>query len=151
MSTLQHQRTDCDVSFDLVESDEVPEEEGKTFPPPTFFYLTTGQSFLGIPIKEDAVRTEVLFPYKWELVKAKDESFSRVKPFYPIPVIRVRDSAIAYDAPPIVTAEKAYLLTLLLDRKRHLQRLLHAYGKDPEEYIEFLKKRRMRLENPIQV
>lgn len=140
------------MSLDLVLTEDEPEEGGAArLPHPTFFYLTTGQALIGIPVKEDAVRTEVIFPYRWELVKVKDESFSKVKPFYPIPIVRLRDSAIAYDAPPIVAAETRYIMTLLTERKRHLQRLLHSYGIDPEEYLEFLKRRRMRLENPLQV
>lgn len=140
------------MSLDLALTDDEQEGERVTsLPSPTFYKLLDGQAFLGIPIKEDAVRTEVIFPYKWELVKTKDESYSKVKPFYPIPIIRLRDTAIAYDAPPIVAAEKSYIIALLTERKRHLQRLLHAYDVDPEEYIEFLKRRRMRLENPVQV
>lgn len=139
------------MSLDLTVQEEGQERGAIQLPSPTFFYLTTGQTFIGIPIKEDAIRTEVIFPYKWELVKVKDESYSRVKPFYPIPIIRLRDSSIAYDAPPIVAAEKSYIIALLTERKRHLQRLLHTYDTDPEEYLEFLKRRRMRLENPVQV
>lgn len=113
---------------------------------PVFFYLNSGPSIVAIPISNDEKGEIVSFPYRVEAGKDKDGLFTKLKVFHPRPLIRLRTSSICYDAEVPASIERRYLGHLISEKRRILQAILHHYGMDPEQHVDFYKRRLIELE-----
>ncbi|HET8686252.1 MAG TPA: hypothetical protein VFM18_06260, partial [Methanosarcina sp.] len=114
-------RTTISDEFELGSYEE---EAGNSLSLPSIslFYLTTGQTVVGVPFQYYNDSIVLGFTYKVEVIKPKDESvFTVLKPFYPHPLITLYKSSIVYQTSPLAGAEYKLIGILLSERRRELQ------------------------------
>lgn len=141
--------------FPTTISDESYEEEAGnslSLPSVSFFYLNTGHSIVGIPFDEYQDSIVVGFTYKVEAVKYKDEGMAtRLKTFYPHPLITLYKNSIVYQTSPLAAAEYRLLGILLSERRRELEIVmtkLETYSlEEIEETINEFKRRKIAIES----
>lgn len=116
---------------------------------PSFYYLNMGggTGLIGLPTSVDEDFITVALPYKVEMVRDREDMYTRLRLFYPKPSINLHKSNIIYSAEPMPSAEYRYMSVLLCDRKRDLQRTIYDLGLDPESNVEYFKQRKIELES----
>lgn len=113
---------------------------------PSFFYLTNNTAITALVVSRDIEFITLALPYKVEMVRDTDGLYTRLRLYYPKLYINLYHAAIMYEAKPLNSAEYRYVNTLLCDRKRDYQRVLHDYAIDLESQTEYLKQRKIELE-----
>lgn len=140
--------------FDCLGSESSEEEAGNSLslPSVSFFYLNTGHSIVGIPFQEYSDSIILGFTYKVEAVKFKDEGMAtRLKPFYPHPLITLYKNSIVYQTSPLAAAEYRLLGILLSERRRELELIMTRLdlftSEEIEETINEFKRRKIAIES----
>lgn len=139
-------------NWDDLESFEAETRNGLQLPSVSFFYLNTGHSIVGIPFEEFQDSIVLGFSYKVEAVKFKDEGMAtRLKTFYPHPLITLYKNSIVYQTSPLAAAEYRLLGILLSERRRELEIVmtqLETYSvEDIQETINEFKRRKIAIES----
>ena len=130
----------------LLEEEEQQEEAPEGLLLPRFFFLNNNTALVGMVAGIDTDTISLALPYKVEMVRDSDGLYTRLRLFYPKSCINLYKYGIMYDAPPIPSVEYRFISTLLCDRKREFQRVLFDHGLDQEANFEYLKQRKIELE-----